>query len=56
MEHGKRARRKSEPQGLLLFSVALLLISPIETSDERALIDAPVSIDNAFATISDIRN
>jgi hypothetical protein len=56
MKHVKRAPRKSEPQGLLLFSVALLLISPIETSDERALIDAPASIENAFAAISDLTN
>lgn len=41
---------------LLFFSVALLLISPVETSDERALIEAPVSIENASATISDMRN
>ena len=43
-----------ETQWLLFFSVALLLISPIETSDERALIEAPVSVANASA--SEMRN
>lgn len=54
MKHVKRARKKSEPNGLLLFSVALLLISPIETSDERALFEAPISVANASA--SQMRN
>ena len=54
MKHVQRARTKSEPQGLLLFSIALFLISPIETSDERALIEAPVSVANASA--SEMRN
>jgi len=52
----KPARRKSEPPGLLLFSVALLLISPIETSEEQSLVDAPASTENAIAAISDMRN
>ena len=52
MKHVKQARKKSEPHGLLLFSVALLLISPIETSDDRA----PASIESAFSVISDMRN
>lgn len=43
-----------ETQWLFFFSVALLLISPIETSDERALIEAPVSVANASA--SEMRN
>jgi hypothetical protein len=54
MTHVKQARRRSEPHGLLLFSAALLLISPIETSDERALFEAPISVANASA--SQMRN
>jgi hypothetical protein len=56
MKHAKRARRKSEPQGLLLFSVALLLISPIETSDERAHIEGLASVANKSSTSSAMRN
>ena len=56
MRRVKPAHKKSEPQGLLLFSVALLLISPIETSEEQSLIDAPASTENAISAISDMRN
>ena len=56
MKHVKRVLRTSETQWLLFFSVALLLISPFETSDERALVKASTSIENVFVAISDIRN
>jgi len=46
----------SETWCLLFFSVAALLVSPVETSDESALIDAPVSIENVSAALSDMRN
>ena len=45
-----------ETQWQLFFSVALFLISPVETSEERVLLEAPVSVENASATISDMRS
>ena len=54
MKPTKRASRKSETQCLLFFSVALLLISPIETAEEHAVIQAPVSVANA--SVSEMRN
>ncbi len=54
MKHVQRAHTTSEPHGLLLFSIALFLISPIETAEEHAVIQAPLFVANASA--SDMRN
>ena len=56
MKRVKRASGRSEMQCLLFFSVALLLISPIETSDERAYVAGRTSVANASPAISDMRN
>ena len=54
MNQAKRASGKLETHCLLFFSVALLLISPVETAEEHAIIQAPVSVANASA--SQMRN